>query len=106
MMRPLSLTKPITTILLAAAFSGAAFGQAIAEEKLADKIIKANRAVAHAQAKATASGQALDAYCRTKEQRAGVRPNDGNWGCVTPEAPASVANQKVPKTSPAEAEKQ
>lgn len=94
----------MTKAILIALTIALAASAATKEEKLADALIKANRAVSHADAKAQSAGKALDAYCQTVGARAGVSTKDGLWGCVmwqgaplpppttvTPSAPSPAA---------------
>lgn len=63
------------------------------EEKLADALARANRTVAHDQEKAQEAGSKLDAHCKGKGERAGIRPADGLWGCVAIPVPPPGTNR-------------
>ncbi len=52
------------------------------EEKLADALMKANRRATHANAEAQKKGHELEKYCQTQRGHAGIRQDDGLWGCV------------------------
>ena len=73
----------LVIVMCSLGFMGLMYAGQTTEEKLADALIKANRQVSHDQEKAQEAGAALNAYCQQRNQIAGVRQTDGNWGCVT-----------------------
>jgi hypothetical protein len=87
-------TRLLILMSLAMIACGVLFSQDKIEEKLADAVIKANRQVKHDQektqadnAKAQQRGMELELHCRTRNQVAGLRQQDGLWGCVVAAAP-------------------
>jgi hypothetical protein len=80
----------LVIVMCSLGFMGLMYAGQTTEEKLADALIKANRQVSHDQEKAQEAGAALNAYCQQRNQIAGIRRTDGNWGCVS-QSPAQPA---------------